>query len=340
MEQQGRQDQARRDRLGGGRVGQAGAGGAAAGYKRSGRGGGRMKVAVSRLEGGPAGVKAPAVCVFVHPKGGGGGGGVADGLGPTGSDGVDRAVAEELAGGRGRGRLGRAAVIDSMGLVQARRIILAWTGGGSGSSGGGDNADASPPEAVGGAVRHAVGAAAVAARDAGCQSLSVVAPQSGPWEGEDGAQDAVRQIVEGAKLSMYRFDRYRAAASRKGPGSLAILVGGAGRRRPVPRKARRKYGRGGRGRGHSCKGPGQPAAQRVPAGAACPRGALAVLGKPCPAVQGRLRLRPAEGRVRRPARCRGRERKRAVPDRRRVQGWRGGRQGGRCAAPRPWSERP
>ena len=175
-----------------------------------------MRVTVRQLKGGPAGIAAPAVCVFVHPATGGSGGGIADGLGGTGSESVDRAVAEELAGGggaQGRSRLGRAAVIDTMGLVPARRIILAWTGGGAGAG-------------RGGAVRHAAGAAAVAARDAGCRSLAAVAPSSG--EGGEGAAHAVQQIVEGAALSLYAFDRYKAAKERRGPRSLAILVGGGG----------------------------------------------------------------------------------------------------------------
>ena len=179
-----------------------------------------MKVTVRQLKGGPAGIEAPAVCVFVHPAAGGAGagGGIADGLGGTGSESVDRAVAEELAGGggaQGRSRLGRAAVIDTMGLVPARRIILAWTGGGAGAG-------------RGGAVRHAAGAAAVAARDAGCRSLAVVAPSSGGGEGGEGAAHAVQQIVEGAALSLYAFDRYKAAKERMGPRSLEILVGGGG----------------------------------------------------------------------------------------------------------------
>ena len=193
-----------------------------------------MRVSVDRLgEGaGAAGVKAPAVCVFVHPTGDGGG--AADGLGLTGSDMVDRAVSEELAGRRkgsdGRARLGRAAVIDAMGLVPARRIILAWLGGRENILGGaGVGLRPSGVDRVVDAVRHAAGAAAVAARDAGCPSLAVVVPQIGPWgerTGEDGPVAAVRQIVEGAKLSMYAFDRYKAKGARAGPRSLAILVGG------------------------------------------------------------------------------------------------------------------
>ena len=198
-----------------------------------------MRVSVDRLgDGGAAGVKAPAVCVFVHSTGDGGG--AADGLGRTGSDMVDRAVSEELAGQRqgvaadGRARLGRAAVIDAMGLVPARRIILAWTGGGKGGLGGsliGAGLGLRPSGAgrAADAIRHAAGAAAAAARDARCRSLAVVAPQVGPWgerAGEDGQVAAVRQIVEGVKLSMYAFDRYKARGARAGPASLAILVGG------------------------------------------------------------------------------------------------------------------
>ena len=169
-----------------------------------------MKVTV-RAAARPASIRTPALCALVDP---GAAGGPVLGLGSTGSDRVDGAVADAVRRARAgrRAKRGHTAAIDTMGMAAPRLIILAWAAGAAGRRGG-------EGAGIGGdAVRHAAGAAARAAADAGCGSLAVVAPP-----GADAAPSAA-QIVEGATLSLYSFDRYRSAGARQAPRSLAVVV--------------------------------------------------------------------------------------------------------------------
>lgn len=179
-----------------------------------------MRVTV-RAASRPASIRTPALCALVDP---GAAGGPVLGLGRTGSDRVDGAVADAVRRAREgrRAKRGHTAAIDTMGMAAPRLIILAWAAGAGRRRGGGGGAEAG----IGGdAVRHAAGAAARAAADAGCGSLAVVAPP-----GADAAPSAA-QIVEGATLSLYSFDRYRAAGARPAPRSLAVVVRDAGEAR-------------------------------------------------------------------------------------------------------------
>ena len=187
-----------------------------------------MKVVVREAANPAASVRTPALCALVDP-------GAADGpvlgLGSTGSKRVDGAVADAakraLAGRRAR--LGHTAAIDTMGLAAPRMIILAWAAGrgrraavSSGGAGIGGSGDA---------IRHAAGAAARAAADAGCAGMAFVAPP-----GADAPQSAAH-IIEGARLSLYSFDRYKSAgAARRAPRSLTVVVRGAGESRSARMK--------------------------------------------------------------------------------------------------------
>lgn len=196
---------------------------ASAGYKHGrGRGNGGMKYAVRAAQR-PASVRTPALCALVDP----GEDAPVLGLGGTGSKRVDGAVdgAVKRAAAGGRARLGHTAAIDTMGLAAPRMIILAWAAGRARRG----RRDLEPDG--GDAVRHAAGAAAKAAADAGCGSLAVVAPP-----GADAALSAAR-IVEGASLSLYSFDRYRSAGpARAAPRSLTVLVRSAGEARSARMK--------------------------------------------------------------------------------------------------------
>ena len=191
-----------------------------AGYKRGPhRRAAGMKVTVREAANPAASVRTPALCALVDPASASG---PVLGLGSTGSKRVDGAVSDAVkraAAGR-RARLGHTVAIDTMGMAAARMIILAWTGG-RGRRGAGSSASSVGSDSV----RHAAGAAARAAADAGCGGLAVVAPP-----GADAAQAAAR-IVEGARLSLYSFDRYKSGRARAAPRSLAVVVRGAGESR-------------------------------------------------------------------------------------------------------------
>lgn len=188
-----------------------------AGYKLgSRRGPAAMRVAVREASNPAVSVRTPALCALVDPA-------ASEpvlGLGSTGNKRVDGAVSDAVkraASGR-RARIGHTSAIDTMGMAAAQMIILAWTGGrtrpapGSGAPGSD-------------AVRHAAGAAARAAADAGCPGLAVVAPP-----GADAALSATH-IVEGARLALYSFDRYKSGRARAVPRSLTVVVRGAGESR-------------------------------------------------------------------------------------------------------------
>ena len=181
-----------------------------------------VKVTVREAASPAASVRTPALCALVDPASASG---PVLGLGSTGSKRVDGAVSgavSRAAAGR-RARLGHTVAIDTMGMAPARMIILAWTGG-RGRRGAGSAAAGSGSRS-GDAIRHAAGAAARAAADAGCSGMAVVVPPNA-----DAAQ-AAAQIVEGARLSLYSFDRYKSGSARAAPRSLAVIVRGAGEAR-------------------------------------------------------------------------------------------------------------
>ena len=133
------------------------------------------------------------------------------GLGRLGA-GVAKAVRQAAA--ETEGKAGRVSVVHTLGTLRAERILLAGVG-----------RDASSPDAF----RLASGRAAQRAREAGVPEFSVIVP-GGP---RPGAEGRAAQVVEGARMSLFSFDRYKREKAKADPELVLLAPRSAAVRRAV-----------------------------------------------------------------------------------------------------------
>jgi len=103
------------------------------------------------------------------------------------------------------GKMGKISVINTLGTMPAQRILLAGLGKKSKISND--------------TIRFVVGKITLKARDLGLSEFSIIIPKNFVLD----PISSVTQIVEGAKLSMYSFDKYK-KEKEKESSNLSILV--------------------------------------------------------------------------------------------------------------------
>ena len=116
---------------------------------------------------------------------------------------IDSAIKDSI--NETRGKLGKISIINTMGRIPAKRILLA----GLGEKGKISNDT----------IRFVTGKIAQKARELNLGDFSIIVPNSSIFE----TTSAVSQIVEGTKLSLYSFDEFKKKKAEKSP-NLTILA--------------------------------------------------------------------------------------------------------------------
>ncbi|MDB9722196.1 leucyl aminopeptidase [Nitrosopumilus sp.] len=102
------------------------------------------------------------------------------------------------------GKLGKVTIIPIPGNKQAQRILLAGIG--------------KKENLTNDTIRFVSGKIAQKARELKLKEFSIIAPPTFVWD----STSAVSQIIEGAKISLYKFDKFKAEKSDKSP-DLTII---------------------------------------------------------------------------------------------------------------------
>ena len=102
------------------------------------------------------------------------------------------------------GKLGKLTIIPIPGNKQAQRILLAGIG--------------KKENLTNDTIRFVSGKIAQKARELKLKEFSIIAPPTFVWD----SISAVSQIIEGAKISLYKFDKFKAEKSDKSP-DLTII---------------------------------------------------------------------------------------------------------------------
>ena len=102
------------------------------------------------------------------------------------------------------GKIGKLSIINTLGLSPAKKILLAGLG--------------NKKKISNDSLRFCSGKIAQKARDLGISEFSIIVPKGVVKE-----LDAVNQIVEGVKLSLYSFDKFKNKKAKKSP-DLSLLI--------------------------------------------------------------------------------------------------------------------
>ena len=103
------------------------------------------------------------------------------------------------------GKLGKLTIIPIPGNKQAQRILLAGIG--------------KKENLTNDTIRFVSGKIAQKARELKLKEFSIIAPPTFVWD----SISAISQIIEGAKISLYKFDKFKAEKSDKSP-DLTIII--------------------------------------------------------------------------------------------------------------------